>query len=182
MRSRVVATLVVGIFGVVPLMAEESSYFGLETREIKALSEQQVAGYLAGKGMGLALPGELNGYPGPKHVLELADELELPQAQREEVGRVFEAMQSQAISLGKRIVAAEASLDTLFADGSIQADRLKAVTSEIGLLQGQLRAVHLLAHLETKDLLTAPQVQMYVHLRGYSGSGHSNMEHHGHGH
>ena len=32
--------------------------------------------------MGLALAAELNGYPGPSHVLELADKLELSAEQR----------------------------------------------------------------------------------------------------
>ena len=37
--------------------------------------------------MGLALAGELNGYPGPKHVLELAAELDLSEDQRRAVQR-----------------------------------------------------------------------------------------------
>ena len=41
----------------------------------------------------------------------------LSEAQREEVGRIFEAMKSQAISVGKLIVEAEGALDTLFASG-----------------------------------------------------------------
>ena len=36
-----------------------------------------VADLKAGRGMGLALAAELNGYPGPSHVLELADKLKL---------------------------------------------------------------------------------------------------------
>jgi len=46
-------------------------YAGMQTRSIKALSDQQIADLKAGRGMGLALPAELNGYPGPIHVLEL---------------------------------------------------------------------------------------------------------------
>ena len=49
-------------------------YAGMQARPIKALSEQQVADLAAGRGMGLALAAELNGYPGPSHVLELADD------------------------------------------------------------------------------------------------------------
>jgi hypothetical protein len=40
-------------------------YAGLEARAIKALSEQQIADLEAGRGMGMALAAELNGYPGP---------------------------------------------------------------------------------------------------------------------
>ncbi|MEP6837110.1 MAG: hypothetical protein ABJA75_03590 [Bradyrhizobium sp.] len=54
-----------------------SPYAGMQDRPVKALSEQQVADLKAGRGMGLALPAELNGYPGPSHLLELADRLNL---------------------------------------------------------------------------------------------------------
>jgi hypothetical protein len=47
-------------------------YAGWQARSIKALSRQQIEDYLQGRGMSMALPAELNGYPGPRHVLELA--------------------------------------------------------------------------------------------------------------
>jgi len=52
-----------------------SPYVGQEQREIKSLSPDEVKDYLAGKGMGLAKAAELNHYPGPAHVLELASQL-----------------------------------------------------------------------------------------------------------
>ena len=52
-----------------------SPYAGEEGREIKALSAADVDAYLTGQGMGFAKAAELNGYAGPKHVLELAAEL-----------------------------------------------------------------------------------------------------------
>ena len=55
----------------------QSPYAGMQARSIKALSEQQIADLKAGRGMGLALAAELNGYPGPAHVLEVADQLGL---------------------------------------------------------------------------------------------------------
>jgi hypothetical protein len=57
--------------------AEPSPYAGWQERHVKALSRQQLEDYLEGRGMGMALPAEVNGYPGPRHVLELADELDL---------------------------------------------------------------------------------------------------------
>jgi hypothetical protein len=42
------------------------SYAGQQTRSIKAVSEEDIASLLNGKGMGMAKPAELNGYPGPK--------------------------------------------------------------------------------------------------------------------
>ncbi|TFV44521.1 hypothetical protein [Bradyrhizobium niftali] len=56
----------------------QMSYAGLQMRPIKALSEQQVADL----SLGLALAAELNGYPDPSHVLELADKLDLTTEQR----------------------------------------------------------------------------------------------------
>ena len=60
----------------------QTPYAGMQARPIKALSDQQIADLKAGRGMGLALAAELNGYPGPLHVLELADKLDLSAEQR----------------------------------------------------------------------------------------------------
>jgi hypothetical protein len=90
-------------------------YAGLEQRPIKALSDQQIADLRAGRGMGLALPAELNGYPGPVHVLELADALRLTDAQRNRAKTLFEEMKAETIPLGERIIAEETALDRLFA-------------------------------------------------------------------
>ena len=54
----------------------QTPYAEMQGRSIKALSDQQIADLNTGRGMGLALAAELNGYPGPSHVLELADKLE----------------------------------------------------------------------------------------------------------
>jgi hypothetical protein len=75
-------------------------YAGLEQRAVKALSEQQIADLRAGRGMGLALPAELNGYPGPSHVLENADALGLSAEQRERTKGLFEAMNAEAVPVG----------------------------------------------------------------------------------
>ena len=65
-----------------PALAQQP-YAGLETRAIKTLSERQIADLNAGRGMGLALAAELNGYPGPMHAIELADRLNLSPATKE---------------------------------------------------------------------------------------------------
>ena len=77
----------------------QTPYGGMQTRPIKALSEQQVADLGAGRGMGLALAAELNGYPGPSHVLELADRLDLTADQRASVQRLFDSMKMEACLL-----------------------------------------------------------------------------------
>lgn len=142
-------------------------YAGFEQRPIKALSDQQIADLRAGRGMGLALPAELNGYPGPMHVLELADALTLTNDQRARAKGLFDAMRSETIHIGERIVSEEAALDRLFAERRITPDTLTAAAARIGTLQGELRAAHLRYHLTMHDLLTPDQVSSYNERRGY---------------
>jgi len=52
---------------------------GQQERPIKSLSEAEIQGYLNGEGRGLAKVAELNHYPGPQHVLDLADQFALTQ-------------------------------------------------------------------------------------------------------
>ena len=79
---------------------QHSPYAGFQQREVKALSAEQIADLRAGRGMGLALAGELNGYPGPVHVIELAEPLQLSVAQRQHVQQLFEAMKARPYPLG----------------------------------------------------------------------------------
>ena len=142
-------------------------YAGLEQRTIKALSDQQIADLRAGRGMGLALPAELNGYPGPVHVLELADALRLTDAQRSRAKTLFEEMKAEAIPLGEQIISEETALDRLFADQTITPAMLTAVTARIATIQGELRAAHLRYHLTMRDTLTPDQIALYDEKRGY---------------
>jgi Spy/CpxP family protein refolding chaperone len=144
-----------------------SPYAGQESRAIKALSPQEVQDYLAGRGMGLAKAAELNRYPGPRHVLELADQLGLSPEQRAETERIFETMEAEASRLGAEIVARERELDRRFAAGGVAADELGRLLDELGSLQSRLRMVHLRAHLAQRDVLTPAQRQQYEVLRGY---------------
>jgi Spy/CpxP family protein refolding chaperone len=160
--------------------AEPLPYAGLEGREIKALSAEQRAGYLAGEGMGLGLPAELNRHPGPKHVLELADELDLSTEQEAQVRAAFDSMHREAVRLGERVVAAEAELDRMFAEETASPESLRAVLDRLGALQAELRWTHLEAHLEVRETLTAAQVDAYDRLRGYDAGDHSG--HTGHQH
>lgn len=158
--------------------AQLSPYADHAGREIKALSAEEVEGLLAGEGMGLALPAELNGYPGPKHVLELAEDLELSAEQRAAVEEVHAAMAREAVALGEQVVAAERRLDALFAGGEASAEALDSILGELGRLQASLRYAHLAAHLETKALLTEEQIRRYTHLRGYTAGGGEHHQHH----
>src|ERR1051325_7774550 len=94
-----------GLIGIAPALAQSgaaSPYAGLESRQIKALSAQQIEDLRAGRGMGLAMPAELNGYPGPMHVLELADKLALNAAQRERMQALIAQMKADTIPLGEQ--------------------------------------------------------------------------------
>lgn len=164
-----------------PAGAQHSPYAGHEDREIKGLSAEEADQLLTGQGMGLALPAELNGYPGPRHVLDLAAEIELDRDQRDAVSKVFDAMFRQAVDLGSEIVAAERRLDALFARGDATPESLRTALDELGALRAALRYAHLAAHLETRALLTETQVRRYNELRGYGGEG-ADHGHHQHGH
>ena len=144
-----------------------SPYAGLESREIKALSAEEIAQYRNGEGMGLALAAELNHYPGPRHTLELAGPLELTGEQQAAVSGILALMEREARRLGQLIVARERNLDRGFAAGRMDEADLTTHTAVIARLQGELRFVHLRAHLAVRRLLTREQVERYDALRGY---------------
>jgi hypothetical protein len=160
-----------------PALAQ-SPYSGMQTRPIKALSEQQVADLKAGRGMGLALPAELNGYPGPSHVLELSDKLELSAGQKNRIQRLFESMKAEAVPLGEKLLAEEAALDNAFATRSITLESLKDTTDQIGMTQAALRNTHLKYHLQTVQILSGDQMQRYSALRGYGSEAPVHRHHH----
>lgn len=145
----------------------QSPYAGLEKRPVKALHDQQIADLRAGRGMGLALAAELNGYPGPLHVLELADQLDLSPQQRNRVQQLYSSMQAEAIPMGGQLIEQETALDRLFKERAITPESLATITGQIGQTQGTLRNVHLKYHLTTAEMLTPEQLQRYAQLRGY---------------
>lgn len=144
-----------------------SPYAGQQSRETKALSDEEVRGLLSGAGMGFAKAAELNRYPGPMHALELADRLELSAAQREQLSSLMQRHKAEARKLGERVVALERELDGLFAQGKPTAAEVERLSIAVGEAQGRLRAEHLRTHLETTALLAPGQVERYVKARGY---------------
>jgi ketosteroid isomerase-like protein len=149
---------------------DPSPYSGLEARPIKALAEKDINDLKMGRGMRMALAAELNGYPGPMHVLELADQLALSDEQRTRVQALQHAMRAEAVVLGQKLIAQEAELDQQFAGRTVTPSSLRDVTAEIGATQAALRAVHLRYHLDTAAILTPPQISRYAVLRGYAGA------------
>jgi Spy/CpxP family protein refolding chaperone len=159
-------------------LSNTKPYAGQQERAIASLSQDDIAALEAGQGWGFAKSAELNGYPGPAHILELADELGLSEEQRAQVQAIFERMNAQARALGIRYIEAEAALDVAFADRSVTPGTLAALTQEAGQVRASLRAVHLAAHLEAAPILTRHQTMLYNKARGYdSGAGHSGNGH-----
>jgi hypothetical protein len=172
MRSLLVGVALVAAAGIPSILGNAAAqsarpYAGMRARAIKALSAEQIADLKTGRGMSLALAAELNGYPGPRHALELGDQLALSDQQRADVQRLFDAMTAEAIPLGKKLIGQEAELDALFARRAVTATSLGAATAAIGAIQAELRNTHLKYHLLTSGLLTAAQLQRYSELRGY---------------
>ena len=145
----------------------KSSYAGQEKREIKSLSESDIEELTNGQGWGLAKAAELNGVPGPAHLLEMKTEIGLSQEQIGQIEILYKAMQQQAIPLGIKLIEHERELNTFFANGTITEELLRGLLEEIAQTQEQLRYVHLSTHLKTPDILTVEQVDLYNKLRGY---------------
>ena len=100
-------------------------------------------------------------------MLELESELGLTEKQIVATRKSFEEMKAAAVELGERIIKAEKHLDAAFADGSIDEEQLERITGHIAAFRGELRAVHLKAHLTMKHVLTEEQIAKYDELRGY---------------
>lgn len=159
--------------------ASDAPYAGWQARPVKGLSQGQIDDLLNGRGMGLALPAELNGYPGPRHVLDLAGRLGLSPEQQAGTEALFEEMRSRAVALGGRIVVGEQALGRLFETGRASDLTIRDATLEIGRLQGELRALHLGYHLTMREMLTADQIATYQRLRGYDAHGGRSHGHSG---
>jgi Spy/CpxP family protein refolding chaperone len=145
-----------------------SPYAGQEKHAIKSLSEEDIQALRSGQGMGLARAGELNHYPGPRHVLDLAAQLQLSETQRAETQKIYDRMHHEAVRLGALIVDKEQELDHLFATETVDSQNLQSVAKQIAQLHGELRLVHLQAHVEMKRLLSREQIDAYDALRGYA--------------
>jgi Spy/CpxP family protein refolding chaperone len=149
----------------------------MQTREIKALSPEAIADLREGRGMGASLPAELNGVPGPLHVLELKEPLKVTPEQLTALQRITAEMKASAQHLGRQVIAAEGELDQTFKAGTADEQAIRAATARIAALNGELRAAHLVAHLKTRQLLSDEQVALYNQARGYTSSTTSGHKH-----
>jgi len=133
------------------------------------MSHDEIVGLLQGQGMGMAKAAEKNAFPGPKHVLELADELSLTDEQKNQVTAVFTSAQVDFRTLGKAVVETEAALNRAFMAQGVSTAQIASLTRAAAEARGQLRARHLAAHVATRPLMSDDQVQKYVELRSAAG-------------
>jgi hypothetical protein len=176
---RIAGLVVFALLAVAGAPAGSSPYAGERNRDIKALAPDELDDLRLGRGMGLAKAAELNSYPGPLHVLELADQLGLSAAQRAATEALVARMKAEAQRIGAELIAAEHALDRAFAERRIDDATLKEKLAAIAVLQGELRFVHLRTHLAQAALLTPAQIRQYDVLRGYAAAPHPPA--HGHG-
>lgn len=174
--STLALTALVTVLPVAGITAD-NPYAGQEKRPIKALSEQEIADYLNGRGMGSSKAAELNHYPGPRHVLEHAAALGLTPQQADRVRQAQDAMDSEARRIGRQIVDQEAALESLYASQQATPENTQRMVREIASLQAAFRMAHLNAHLSMKQVLSPEQVALYDRARGYDGT---KALHHGH--
>ncbi len=117
-----------------------------------------------------ALAAELNGVPGPAHLLELRDETGLSPDQVSAIEAILADMQAEAQAAGDRFIAAEAAIEQAFGEGDLTPEALRALIDTAAAARADLRRVHLSRHLETPPLLTASQIARYNALRGYGAT------------
>jgi hypothetical protein len=147
-----------------------SPYSGQEVRDTKSLSDNDIQSLQNGTGEafgGIAKLAELNGYPGPRHVLDMGLELQLTDTQRIEIDLIYHNMSNNAKSVGSAIIALEQDMDEAFTNKTITEENLKSMLDKSADLYGQLRFVHLSAHLDTMQILTTEQIEIYNKMRGY---------------
>ncbi len=147
-----------------------SKYAGQDNRTIKSLSENDIAELRRGGGWGLAKSAELNGVPGPAHLLELKDRIPLSREQVAAVRAEFRKMNDAARIQGEELIRREAALEQLFRDGAVSEEALSKSLAAIGEARTRLRFIHLSAHLATPAILSAAQIKRYNTLRGYASS------------
>lgn len=144
-----------------------SKYKGQEYREIKSLSSEDIDELQNGKGWGLAKAAELNGIPGPVHLLEMKEEIKLSEVQVSQIEQLYEKMKKEAIPLGLELITLEKRLNNAFANRTIDEKGLKSLLNQITNTYIALRYVHLSTHLKTPSILMPSQIENYNKLRGY---------------
>lgn len=144
-----------------------SPYAGQENRDIKSLSDEDITELRRGGGWGLAKAAELNGFPGPAHILQLKEKLGLTADQTAAVEKLFAKMRDDAVLEGERLIGLERDLEARFRARDVDEAALKKSLAEIENSRQALRYIHLAAHLSTPAILDQRQMRLYAVARGY---------------
>lgn len=180
MKAVILSAMAACLFAGPTMGAEKvhpTPYAGQQDRLISSLSASDIVALRAGSGWGLAKSAELNGFPGPAHLLELADELGLSDEQKAAIQKSFLAMRVRAQELGEAFLHAEANVDDLFRQGKVDAESLAEALDRSADVRRRLRETHLAAHLEVTPILTRHQKHRYAELRGYGDGKHGHGAH-----
>lgn len=146
----------------------ETPYAGMQHRAIKSLSDNDIKELRRGGGWGLALAAELNGMPGPAHLLEMKVQIPLNQEQVAKTQALLDDMRKAAIPIGERLIAAETALEMAFAKVAVDESSLRRLLAEAESARTELRFVHLSQHLKTVNFLKPEQIKRYNILSGYA--------------
>ena len=146
----------------------QTPYAGMQNRAIKSLSDNDIKELRRGGGWGLALAAELNGMPGPAHMLELKEQIALNQDKVTKTQALLDDMRKAAIPTGERLIAAELALENAFAKGAVEEASLRRLLAEAESARTELRFIHLSQHYKTVQFLKPEQIKRYNILRGYA--------------
>ena len=152
------------------LHSHQSVYSGQEKRLIKSLSANDITELRRGRGWGLALAAELNGMPGPVHLLDMRNDIDLNETQIKELRHLYNAMQKRAIEQGEKLIILETLLDNQFKTNTIDEKSLADILEKIAKVRKELRFIHLSTHLKSSGILSEIQISMYNQLRGYTSA------------
>jgi uncharacterized membrane protein/Spy/CpxP family protein refolding chaperone len=163
-------------------LSHDSPYAGQQARALKAFSTQEIDDLVEGRGMGTSKAAELNHYPGPKHVLDAAQQLQLTHEQGNKTKAIEASMSESAKAIGRQIVARETELDALFSGRKATPENVGPIVEELGRLQASFRLAHLNAHMAMVQVLKPQQIAQYDTIRGYSAPPPPDHEGHHHHH
>ncbi len=182
MRALLWGFLLTSLFTTGPALGHghASKYAGQETRAIKSLSPADLKELRRGGGWGMAKAAELNGVPGPAHLLELKDRIPLDAAQTAQIQALYDGMKAKAIAKGEKLIALEARLEAHFRDRTVTESILRRLLGVISEARRDLRYAHLSTHLKTPEILSEAQIARYNQLRGYGAPAHGSGGHGAH--
>lgn len=168
-RSIVVSAAVVILGAIAAVAAAQHAGHGSGTeaahRRMRQAQEEFDRVIADGRGAGLAFAADHNGYPGPLHVLELKERLALTPAQESRMESLMAAMFAASRPKSAALLEAEARLRRLFAEGVADEPRVRTAVADVERARAEVRLVHLLAHLQTRQVLTGEQRRLYHQAR-----------------